>query len=132
MTIGQIATRLRLLETEKDIPAAVKKFWLEDMLYAERRPKVQLIIKHAIKRITRTKNKPKYDIFYSIAPLIKKAFPPEGTPPTDKQILCDTLILQLRLTTLMRSVDVANIVWGLFVQDENFFIRTTEIGRAHV
>ena len=55
-----------------------------------------------------------------------KAFPKESKTPTDKQVLCDTLILQLRLTTLMRSVDVANIVWGLFVQEETHFIRTRD------
>ena len=60
----------------------------------------------------------------------RKHFHKTSTTPTDKQVLCDTLILQLRLTTLMRSVDVANIVWGLFVQDETFsFEQLTKMER---
>ena len=81
MTIAQIATRLRLLEIEKNIPAAVKKFWLQDMLYAERRPKVQLIVKHVIKRFTRTKNKPKYDIFTPSSHSSRKHFHKQAHPP---------------------------------------------------
>ena len=35
------------------------------------------------------------------------------------------MLLQLRLTTLMRSVDVSNIVWGLFEHRNRFYIHTT-------
>ena len=38
----------------------------------------------------------------------------------------DQLILQLRLTTLMRSGDASNTVWALFHHDGQFFIRTTD------
>ena len=126
LTLGQITSRLRLIGTEKDIPAAVKQFWLQDTLYADRRPKVQIVVKHAIRRLAHSKSKPKYDVFYSIEPLIKKAFPQASLPPSCNQEFTDVLILQLRLTTLMRSVDVANVVWGLFVQDDQFFICTTD------
>ena len=41
-------------------------------------------------------------------------------------ILMDRLLLQLRLTTMMRSGDASNIVWALFVQDHKHYIKTTD------
>ena len=43
----------------------------------------------------------------------------------DPGTLLDRLLLQLRLTTLMRWVDVFNIVWGLFEHRNRFYIHTT-------
>ena len=51
-----------------------------------------------------------YPIFYSIQPLLGKAFQQQPEEKTTTQALLDELILHLRLATLMRSVDVANIV----------------------
>ena len=38
----------------------------------------------------------------------------------------DQLLLQLRLTTMMRSGDAANIAWPLFEQDSKDYIKTTD------
>ena len=40
--------------------------------------------------------------------------------------LLDKLLSQLRLTTLMRSVDVSNLIWGLFEAEGHFSIRGTD------
>ena len=40
--------------------------------------------------------------------------------------LLDRLLLQVRLTTLMRSVDAANICWGLFTMESQAYLRTTD------
>ena len=37
----------------------------------------------------------------------------------------DTLLLQLRLTAMMRSADMANIAWAMFTQDDLHCIETT-------
>jgi hypothetical protein len=47
--------------------------------------------------------------------------------------LLDQLITQLRLVTLMRSGDVASIMWGLLRFQDTYFIRTTDkSGRQRV
>ncbi len=38
----------------------------------------------------------------------------------------DTLLLQVRLTTLMQGVDASHIVWGLLTLDEKLIIRTSD------
>ena len=38
----------------------------------------------------------------------------------------DILLLQLRLTTMMRSADMANIAWAVFTQDDLHFVKTTD------
>ena len=65
---------------------------------------------------------PKYPTFFSVEPLAELAFGKNS----DKLPLLDQLLLQLRLTTLMRSVDVANVVWGVFEHDSETYIQTTD------
>ena len=68
-------------------------------------------------------NAAKYPIFFDLHPIVDYAFAvPEVQDPGT---LLDRLLLQLRLTTLMRSVEVSNIVWGLFEHRNWFYIHTT-------
>ena len=95
-------------------------------MYTNNDPKAKIILKQTIKRLMSNKSKPKYPIFYDIQPLIKWAFEDDTSPRTwNNDKILDKWIIQLRLTTLMRSADLANIVWGLFNQSEEFFVKTT-------
>ena len=67
-----------------------------------------------------------YPIFYGIEPILAQAFHGPSLGSLTVEVLLDRLLLQLRLTTLMRSVDLSNIVWALFQQDNQFFIRTSD------
>ena len=40
--------------------------------------------------------------------------------------MVDKLLMQIRLGTLMRSGDAANIVWAIFEQEGEKFIKTTD------
>jgi len=45
----------------------------------------------------------------------------------------DKLLLQLRLTTLMRSGDAANLAWAIFDHEGEFYVKcTTRSGELHV
>ena len=48
-------------------------------------------------------------------------------PPTttEKSEILDRLLIQIRLTTMMRSVDVSQVVWGVFEYQNRYFIHTT-------
>ena len=39
--------------------------------------------------------------------------------------MLDRALLQIRLTTIMRSVDAENVVWALFYQDGETYIKCT-------
>ena len=115
--------KIRELESEHDIPAKYRVQWLQDQLHASKNPRDKLACQTAIKRIQRSGSKGKYPVFYNIERLVAAAFPkgqPEGMPQH-----LDRLILQLRLTTLMRSVDAANVVWAFFEQDGQHYVKTT-------
>ena len=69
-----------------------------------------------IKRLKATGKGPKYPVFYDISPLINFSFPdpsPDFTCFNIAQTL-DILIMQLRLTTLMRAADISTIPWAVF------------------
>jgi integrase len=119
--------RLRMLESQHDIPAKTRRTWVQDAMLHITSPKTKLMMSQAIKRLSAAGKKPKYPIVYKVDALIRRAFDQSTKPdmwPTDK--LLDQLLLQLRLTTLMRSGDAANIVWALFEQDSNYFVKTTD------
>ncbi len=65
-------------------------------------------------------------MFFNAQPLVDFAFAPTNLQELSMSKLLDRLILQLRLTTLARSGDLARITWALFVQDGAHFIRLTD------
>jgi hypothetical protein len=74
--------------------------------------------------------RPKYPVFYKVGPLVENAFDDVELPNLGMGDLVDRLILQLRLTTLARSGDLQRVVWGLFQQDGQFFLRFTDKNAA--
>ena len=67
-------------------------------------------------------------MFYGSQPLLDGAYGimsvTSDTTNMEKDL--DTLLLQPRLTTMMRSADMANIAWVAFTQDDIIFIKTTD------
>jgi len=114
--------KIRELEGEHDIPAKYRVQWLQDQMHACTNVRDKLACQTAIKRIQRSGSKGKYPVFYNIEGLLAAAFP-KDQPENMPQHL-DRLILQLRLTTLMRSVDAANVVWAVFEQDGQHYVKT--------
>ena len=126
LTMGEISTRLRLLETERDIPLHVRTKWISDFMTKERRPRAQVMLRQSMSRITKSNKRGKYPVFYGIESILGQAFHGPSLGSLTMEVLLDRLLLQLRLTTLMRSVDLSNIVCALFQQDNQFFIRTSD------
>ena len=85
-----------------------------------RNPKGIQLLRHAARRLKRGAKRPKYPVMYDVEPIIRIAF-----SEAHKLCLLDRTLVQVRLTTLMRSVDAANIVWALFHQDGEAFIKCT-------
>jgi hypothetical protein len=120
MTHSDLIRNLRLLEIQTDIPPPVRVHWLMSILPLASSKRDKMHVNQCIKRISQQAKQPKYPLFYSIHPLVEWAFQP-GEP-----FDMSRFIVQLRLTTLMRSCDVANITWALFVSDGKYFIRTVD------
>lgn len=88
--------------------------------------KHRVLIQQACQRVKRTQSKAKYPVFYDIKPLLTWAFESNKSPQEyDKETLLDMVLMQLRLTTMMRTVDAANLVWALWHQDEQYYVKTT-------
>jgi hypothetical protein len=109
-----------MLECQQDIPSAVRSEWAQDALRHITNPKAQRLVRQAIRRLHRGGKRAKYPVVYSIQPLLREAF----QAPSNLHLL-DRTLLQVRLTTLMRSADAANIVWALFHQDGEHYIKCT-------
>ena len=93
-------------------------------------PQIKAMVIGAMRRVTRQKKRAKYPVFYKVEPLVEKAFDKVDLANLAMGDLVDRLILQLRLTTLARSGDLARTVWGLFRQDGQFFLRFTDKNAA--
>ena len=85
-------------------------------------PDGKSIVLSAMKRVARQTKRARYPIFYKVGPLVEKAFEDVDLQSLPIGRLVDRLILQLRLTTLARSGDLAATVWGLFTQGGRFFV----------
>ena len=138
LTIQGVRHACRQVERLHDVPLRQRLQWLEGVAYVAN-PLEKLAIKQAIKRVKAQGGQPKYPIFYDIRKIVQFAFnqPVDGhnavpwDPSTEPlELLLDKLLLQLRLTTMMRSADVANIHWALFQHDQMFFLRTTDKSAA--
>ena len=94
-------------------------------LLAERAKKI-------LDRLGKQGNGPRYEIFYSVRPLVdfvheyKTKLDTLGVPQLTK-----LLILALRLSTLLRSVDLAQMTTGLFTFEGKFFVRLVDKNSKH-
>ena len=120
--------KLRHLENQQDIPTKTRIKWVQDTLGITTNPKVRTMMSQTIKRLNIGSKKPKYPVFYDLKPLLDRAFQEEqpNLHIMPMNNLLDKLLLQLRLTTMMRSGDASNIVWALFEQDKKYYIKTTD------
>jgi hypothetical protein len=85
-------------------------------------PEVACRVKGSIKRLRHNASKAKYDMFYDVTPLLR--FSEQGSPESmpDSELRCK-LILSLRIYTLARSSDLANLVPALWVHQQVFYVR---------
>ena len=93
--------------------------WISAALQGDLSRKAKLALQQAAKRVRSQGSKPKYPIFYDISPLVRFAFEPDSTGCLDR------LIIQLRLVTLMRSRDLANLVWCLYQHEDKYYLKST-------
>ena len=128
MTSQQIRNHLRMLECQQDIPATIRMQWIQSAMHITSKPRDHVMMRQSIQRLKNASRRAKHPVFFSIQPLLQHAFPEQHTPLSEWSMdhLLDILILQLRLTTLMRSVDIANIAFALFHQDGVHFVRATD------
>ena len=132
MSPGKLRFALRILECEQDIPVKIRADWVSEALQHVTHPTGRRVLLQGIKRLQRAGKKPKYPVLYRLQPLLDLAF---GDKPSTEGDLCllDKLLLQLRLTTLMRSGDAANLVWAIFEHEGEYFVKcTSKSGQVQV
>ena len=111
---------LRKLESQHDIPHQKRLEWLNNLARSTT-PQRQVWVQSAIKRVKSQSKKPKNVVMPDIKELITKAF--NATWPNDD--LTQILLVQIRLQTMMRSVDASQLVNGYFTYNGKVFIKTT-------
>jgi site-specific recombinase XerD len=114
---------LRRLEASQDIPLNQRIQWLLIFQVKVSNPIMQKHIQSALNRLKNQGKQAKYPVMPKIDLLIEQAF---NTQPSELEELLDVVLVQLRLTTLMRSVDLTQVMWGLLTHDLQFFIKTTD------
>ena len=100
--------------------------WVQQALLQTTNPTHRVHLQTCIRRLRAAARRAKHDVFYSIQPLLDRAFQPTNLQTLTITQLLDKLLLQIRLTTLLRSVDTAHIAWALFTQENHHFIRATD------
>ena len=99
----------------------------------------QAIIKSTVRRLRNAQKSPRYPTYFSVQPLLSFAFNNKlPDPQQDLPLALDTLLLQLRLLTLMRAGDLAQVPWALYhmtrewkVEDPLFIHTTTKSGTRY-
>ena len=96
--------------------------WLQEASLRSEDVKLTLLLKNKIKRIQKQAKAPKYPAFFDIDKITEFAFKREAKT---KDEALKQLIIQVRMVTMMRSCDLANIHWTLLEHEEKFYIATT-------
>ena len=121
LSVAQVLKKIKTIEFTHDMPHRERLQLLERILASCGNLKVRTRVLSAVRRMRAASKQPKYPIFFDLDPLLKRAFQRE---PTDSiEDMLDTMVLRLRLTTMMRSTDVAHIASAIFTQDAKFFLR---------
>ena len=85
-------------------------------------PQLASKIEFAIKSLNRSRNKAQYDLFYDVQPLVQfvNSDPVKTMTPAD---LRSKLVVALRLCTLARSADIANLLPALWLNQGQYYCR---------
>ena len=121
MPMTAIHRATRTLEQQHDIPYTTRLSWVDEAMNISTNPRCIVALRQCKRRLKMASKKCKYPVIFPINTLLDLAFKP-SQPPLP---LSDTLILQIRLTTLIRSGDTASLVWALFQFQNQFFVRCT-------
>ena len=111
------------MEASNDIPLKQRLFWLQMYKAKVTNSKNMVHIQATARRLKNQGKQAKHLIFPDITSLVSQVF---STNPSNAESLLDSLLLQLRLSTLMRSVDMSQVMWGLLRHDNSFYIKTTD------
>jgi hypothetical protein len=126
MTGTQLYAQMRMIECLHDVPHKVRMNWVQQALLQTTNPTHRVHLQTCIRRLRTAARRAKHDVFYSIQPLLDRAFQYTNLQTLPITPLLDKLLLQIRLTTLLRSVDTAHIAWALFTQENQHFLRATD------
>ena len=111
---------LNLAVRATDVPLKVREGWLTRL--AREAPPLANRVESTLGRVRKSRARAQYDLFFSVAPLatfVKEGAAGDLTLPE----LRSKLIIALRLFTLARSGDLANIPAAIFCQQDMYFIR---------
>jgi integrase len=116
---------LRAVEAQTDINVSIRMKYLREAQSCST-GKRAVWLAQSLRRLKRQCDTPRYSIFYDVKPIVSFAFFAPVTKDLPSDLLLDRSLLALRLSTLMRSVDVQNVVSGIFSFNSEFFVRTID------
>ena len=105
----QFKQALRNTDNQQDIPHQKRIEWLQHVARSTT-PQRKVLVQSAIKRIKSQSKKPKNILMPNIEQLVHKAC----TTTPENGNLAQILLVQIRLQTMMRSVDASQIISGYF------------------
>ena len=94
------------MEQRGDIPVGQRLQWLEENAYKVLTPLGLRQLALCRVRLSKQAKQPRYPLFFTVKTMVQWAFAGVLVGPS----LLDQVITQLRLLTMMRSSDVANII----------------------
>ena len=121
---ADLSRRLRALEHRGDIPVGQRLQWLEENAYKVLTPLGLRQMAMCRVRLSKQSKQPRYPLFFTIKTMVHWAVDGVLVGPS----LLDQVITQLRLLTMMRSSDVANLMSGIRSFQDIFLVRTTDKG----
>ena len=110
---------LQLATQAVDVSISQRVAWLADLAVAV--PELAPLADSTAARVRRSRSRAHYDLFYSVEPLLQWV-DSGAAAGMALHALRDKLILGVRLCTLARSCDLANMLCTLYVQDDLFFV----------
>ena len=111
---------LKDIESWYDVPFTVKLTYLN--MAVDRHPELGAEAERTAARLKRFHDHPKYEVFYEVQPLLDWLKGLDYPATLTLEVLTRATIVALRITTLMRSGDLHNMVSHVYIHSDQYFV----------
>ena len=111
---------LKDIESWYDVSYAVKLKYLN--MAVNRHPELGAEAERTAARLKRFHDHPKYEVFYEVQPLLDWLKGLDSPATLTLEVLTRATIVALRITTLMRSGDLHNMVSHVYTYTDQYFV----------
>ena len=120
MSVPQLWQAILDLVHRCDVPVTIRRQWLQDIQHLH-----PGLFKRGLVRLKQQAGGARYPVFFSIDPLVQWL---EDFTWESKEVLLKKALVSLRLATLLRSSDVANMPWAIWRHENKFYVKSLNKG----